>query len=183
MTAGLILAGGASSRMGRPKALLELEGETFVARLVRLLAAAGCDPVAVVVGADAAIIAPAIPRGARTVCADDWARGMRASLAAGLRALPAVDVLLTHVDRPRVAPATLWALLALTGDRPLIARHAGVAGHPVRLPASLRDRLLQSDDAPLSAILSAAFPRHLDVCDPGVTLNVNTPADYAGLAP
>ena len=57
---GLILAGGASTRMGRPKALLCIEGETFMARLVRLLAAAGCDPIAVVVGADAAVLAPAI---------------------------------------------------------------------------------------------------------------------------
>ena len=49
MIAGIILAAGASSRMGTPKALLEYRGETFVDRLVRVLGAV-CDPVIVVLG-------------------------------------------------------------------------------------------------------------------------------------
>lgn len=167
--------------MGRPKALLTLDGETFVERLVRLFAAAGCHPIGVVVGADAAAIAPAVPRGALTITAADWSRGMRASLAAGLQAVPEGDVIVTHVDRPRVAPSTLTALCALRADRPIIACHAGRPGHPVRLPASLCRRLLRTDEAPLSVILGGEDPRRLEVFDPGVTLNVNTPGDYVTL--
>lgn len=177
--AGLILAAGASSRMGRPKALCLLDGETFVARLVNALLAAGCREVVVVLGAHAARIRPAIPGRARAVYAAEWRRGMRASLRAGLAALPPGPVLLTHVDRPLVAPATLRALIAAPDLT--IPTWRGVPGHPVRLPPSLRPRLRQGDDTPLRDILARARPRHLECADPGVTLNVNTPADLARL--
>ncbi|MCB9528596.1 MAG: nucleotidyltransferase family protein [Myxococcales bacterium] len=177
--AGLILAAGASSRMGRPKALCQLGGETFVARLVDALAAAGCREVVVVLGAHADRIRPAIPGRARVIHAAEWRRGMRASLRAGLAALPPGPVLLTHVDRPLVAPATLAALVAARGL--VIPTHHGAPGHPVRLPASLRPRLLCGDDTPLRDILARACPRHLECDDPGVTHNVNTPADLARL--
>ncbi|MCA9537378.1 MAG: NTP transferase domain-containing protein [Myxococcales bacterium] len=178
---GLILAGGASTRMGRPKALLCIEGETFMARLVRLFAAAGCDPIAVVVGADAAVLAPAVPAPAFAVHAIDWAAGMRASLRAGLAALPPGPVLLTHVDRPIIDPTTLATLVAATTNRPVIPTHRGEPGHPVRLPAGLRARLLEADDTPLRELLAAAPALTLPVDDPGVLLNLNTPADFAAV--
>ena len=57
MIAGVILAAGASSRMGSPKALLDYRGETFVGRLVRILSPV-CDPVIVVLGYHAKKFAP-----------------------------------------------------------------------------------------------------------------------------
>jgi nicotine blue oxidoreductase len=176
MTAGLILSGGASSRMGRPKAMLELGGETYVGRLVRLFAEAGCDPIAVVVGAHAAEIA--VPPPASAVFAADWAAGMRASLRAGLAALPGGPVLLTHVDRPLVRPATLAALLAAPPHLYAIPRHAGEPGHPVRLPAALRPRLMAADDTPLRDVLAVSAVIDVDVEDPGVLLDTDTPAEY-----
>jgi CTP:molybdopterin cytidylyltransferase MocA len=176
---GLILAGGASSRMGQPKALLTLDGATFVAHLVGRFLAAGCASVAVVGGADAAVIEPAVPTEARFVYAADWAQGMRASLRAGLRALPAGAVLLTHVDRPRVAPETLAALLAAPRDRPVVPMFEGQGGHPVVLPAGLRARLLEPDDTPLNRLLLNV--RGVAVADADVLRNVNTQADYEAL--
>jgi CTP:molybdopterin cytidylyltransferase MocA len=174
---GLVLAGGASRRMGRPKALLTLDDETFVAGLVRRLRAAGCARVVVAAGAHAAHIAPHAP----TVEVSDWRRGMRATLAAGLRALPPGPVLLTHCDRPCVAPATLAALAAQPDDAPWVPTFRDAPGHPVRLPAWLRPRLLRPDDVPLRAVLARAGARRLPVRDPDILLNVNTPAAYGDL--
>jgi nicotine blue oxidoreductase len=178
VTAGLILAGGAGSRMGGvPKAHLTLGGETFLARLVRLFAAAGCGPIAVVEGAHRLDVPPP----AFAVAAPDWSRGMRASLRAGLAALPPGPVLLTHADRPLVEPATLTALLVAPAGRPAIPVHAGRRGHPVRLPAALRDRLLEEDDTPLRDVLTAYDVFYLIVDDPGVLLDVDTPSEYQAL--
>ncbi len=169
---GIILAAGASSRMGQPKALLWLDGERYVQRLVRLLRPV-CDEVLVVVGRHAAEIAPHVDRVAR---APAWRRGMRASLRAGLRAASPGPVLLTHCDRPWVHRSTLAALAAATDAAPVLPFHRGHPGHPVRLPAWLRPRLLAPDDTPLRAILFGHAPRALPVDDPGVLLDANTPA-------
>lgn len=177
--AGLVLSAGASSRMGRPKALLRLDGETFVERLCRLMREAGCGEVVVVVGAHAEAIRPAVPGWARVVINPEWRRGMRSSLRAGLRALPPGPVILTHVDRPLVEPRTLTRLMTAPGSAVPVC--GGRAGHPVRLGAELRPRLLAGDDAPLSGILDAARPRRLAVSDRGVLQNINTPADHRWL--
>jgi len=80
--AGILLAAGEGSRLGRPKALVELGGQTLAERGVALLRAGGADPVLVVTGA-----VPVRVHGARTVHNPDWRTGMGTSLAAGLRAL------------------------------------------------------------------------------------------------
>jgi nicotine blue oxidoreductase len=83
--AGILLAAGEGSRLGRPKALVELGGQTLAERGVRLLRDGGAEPVLVVTGA-----VPVQVHGARTVYNPDWRAGMGTSLAAGLRALGAV---------------------------------------------------------------------------------------------
>jgi CTP:molybdopterin cytidylyltransferase MocA len=83
--AGILLAAGEGSRLGRPKALVELSGRTLAERGVALLRDGGADPVLVVTGA-----VPVQVPGARTVHNPDWRTGMGTSLAAGLRALGAV---------------------------------------------------------------------------------------------
>lgn len=176
---GLILSAGASSRMGRPKALCTLGGQTFVARLVTDMLTAGCPTVVVVVGAHAAEIIPAVPPPARVVINGEWRRGMRSSLAAGLAALPPGPVLLTHVDRPWVAPAT-WAALIAT-DGLTIPTHRGRGGHPIRLSPALRAQLRPGDDTRLDRLVDAAHPTRLPVDDPGVIINANTARDLARL--
>lgn len=141
--AGLLLAAGAGRRLGKPKGLLTLDGEPLVARGARLLAAGGCSPRVVTVGAAAADVTAALtgsdtagsgiarggtapspareagadePAPARIVLVDDWAEGMGASLRAGLAALGADDVaavIVTLVDQPFVRPALLHRLIAV----------------------------------------------------------------------
>jgi CTP:molybdopterin cytidylyltransferase MocA len=173
--------------MGRPKALLPVSAEpgapTFVDALVAAFAAAGCAPIVVVQGAYA--FEP--PPGSRCVAASDWALGMRASLRAGLRGLDAQalagGVLMTHVDRPRVAPETLARLLAGGPGTSRVPYHRGEPGHPVFLSAALCAALARPPDAdlaPLSERLLGDAAR-VEVDDPDVLLNVNTPAELAAL--
>ncbi|MEH3069009.1 MAG: NTP transferase domain-containing protein [Aeromicrobium erythreum] len=107
---GLVLAAGAGRRLGRPKAtVVDADGEAWVARAVRVLREGGCDPVHVVLGADADTARALVPPDARVVVADDWAEGMSASLRAGLRAVAATtaDAVMIHlVDLPDVGVPT-----------------------------------------------------------------------------
>ncbi len=181
---GLILAGGRSSRMGQTKALLPFKKQTFLGHLVSVFQAAGIDEIVAVGGADYEKIAQAVPEGCRLVRAEDWALGMRASLRAGLRALPLGPVLLTHVDRPSVSVKTIEKLLRcneLNDSSPRIPCFRGETGHPVYLPAALRSRLLEPDDRPLNQILEEYSPVMVEVEDADVLLNINTPEDWRAL--
>lgn len=137
---GLVLAAGAGSRMGTPKALVRgADGEPWLVRAVGVLAAGGCAQVDVVLGAAAEEALPLLEgTGATAVVAADWAEGMSASLRAGLRAVAASDadaVVLTLVDLPDVT-AEVVARLLRPLPAPATLRRAvydGRAGHPVVL--------------------------------------------------
>jgi len=133
--------------MGRPKALVELDGEPLVVRALHALAEGGVAPVVVVLGACADAVRAVLPAGVRAVEAPDWADGMSASLRAGLAALEgaglegagpekaAVDAAVVHlVDLPGVTAGAV-ARLAAVGGRDVLARAAygGRPGHPVLL--------------------------------------------------
>jgi len=134
--AGIILAAGASSRMGSPKALLDYRGETFIQRLMRVLSTV-CDPVIVVLGYHADALRPAVPD-ATIVVNPAPERGQLSSLQSGLAALPpdAEGFLFTPVDSPAVAMATVERLALEFRRRDpskllVIPRFAGKRGHPV----------------------------------------------------
>jgi CTP:molybdopterin cytidylyltransferase MocA len=138
--AGLLLAAGGGRRMGTPKALVEdPAGGSFVERGVRVLRAAGCAPVVVVVGAEAERAAALATEAGADLVVDavDWASGQSASLRAGLAALPATGAevaCILLVDLPDVDAEVVAAVLAAAGDGPsALARAAyrGVPGHPV----------------------------------------------------
>ena len=113
MIGGVVLAAGSGRRMGGPKALLELDGETLLQRAARLLAEAGCSPVFAVVGdwdpgdVDAFLVLNA-----------EAAEGMASSIRAGVRALPktAPAALFLTVDQPAVDEPLLRRLLALAAE-------------------------------------------------------------------
>ncbi|WP_410571637.1 NTP transferase domain-containing protein [Amycolatopsis sp. cmx-4-61] len=187
--AGLLLAAGAGRRFGGPKALVELDGEPLVLRALRTLAAAGCDPVRVVVGASAGEVRALLPDPGQVVVADDWASGMGASLRAGLGALERSDraAALVHlVDLPWVGPDIL-ARVAARATSGTVARAAydGVPGHPVLLgrrwwgeiadtargDRGARDWLATRDDLTL-----------VECGDLGSGRDVDRPADLAGPA-
>ena len=128
-TVGLLLAAGAGTRMGRPKALVVDEHGPWLTRAVGTLLDGGCDRVVVVLGAgatEARALLAADPRllgvdgraRVSVVVADDWAEGLAASLRAGLQALSATDpeearlALVTLVDYPGLPSSAVARLLS-----------------------------------------------------------------------
>jgi molybdenum cofactor cytidylyltransferase len=139
--AGLLLAAGAGTRFGGPKALArDADGTPWLAQRVRALTDAGCDPVLVVLGAGAEQARSLLPPGARAVAAEDWAQGMSASLRAGLRAATQLEpapaaLVVALVDLPGLGSAVVRRLLEAPGV-PL----AGTAGAGVLARATYRGR-------------------------------------------
>ncbi|MGO4782935.1 nucleotidyltransferase family protein [Cryobacterium sp. W22_MBD10_FK3] len=144
--AGLVLAAGAGSRYGMPKALVvDASGEPWLVRAALALEAGGCDPVLVVLGAGGAEAERLLrasadrfqrPGRLRVVHADEWAAGLSASLAAGLAALQQIDnacaVALVPVDVPDLTAATVRRLVAGASPGTLRQAHfGGRPGHPV----------------------------------------------------
>ncbi|OUZ11600.1 molybdopterin-guanine dinucleotide biosynthesis protein MobA [Aeromicrobium sp. PE09-221] len=133
---GLLLAAGAGRRMGGPKALLRREdGTPWVVAARQSLLDGGLDDVVVVLGA-AADEAHALLGDVRTVVAEDWERGMGASLEAGLRALAtdSAQLALVHlVDLPDVGADVVHRILSYADGPGTLVRavFAGAPGHPV----------------------------------------------------
>jgi molybdenum cofactor cytidylyltransferase/nicotine blue oxidoreductase len=133
-TAGLVLAAGEGRRFGSPKAPYVLDGERLVDRAVRLLRAASCDPVVVVLGAWVGDVPDA-----DVVLNDQWRSGMGSSLCRGLEHLgEAADrVIVTLVDLPGLTVEAVQRLTALEHEDPREAlasvTYDGVRGHPVLL--------------------------------------------------
>jgi len=137
---GLLLAAGAGTRMGMPKALVrDAAGEPWLVRGVRALADGGCAQVTVVLGAAAEEALPLLAgTGATAVVAADWAEGMSASLRAGLAAATATDadaVVVTLVDLPDVSAEVVRRVLDPPPGPASLRRasYGGRAGHPVVL--------------------------------------------------
>ena len=131
---GIVLAAGAGTRAGGPKALMRMPSEqSWIALSVAALDA--CDRVVVVLGAQARIARPLVPAGAEVVVASDWELGMSASLRAGLAAATGDAALITLVDLPSLPAAVVSRVLAASG--PLRqAVFEGWPGHPVYIAAS-----------------------------------------------
>lgn len=192
MIPGIVLAGGRSSRMGRPKALLPIgsDGDTFFDRVTRTLLEAGVEDVIVVVGADAlAIRAGARPRsGVRIVDNPDYEQGQLTSLLAGLRALDAsraTAALVTLIDVPLVSAATVRTLMAAQRERdaPVVRPVSnGRHGHPVIFGRALFEELHAADPAQGAKPVvraHAADMIEVPVHDEGAFTDIDTPEDYA----
>lgn len=184
MIGAVVLAAGASSRMGRPKAAMTVgpHGPTFLDAILTSLDAAGVAAVRVVVppGQER--------RDARDVVNPNPADGMLSSVQCGLRALPSgVDaVFVWPVDHPLVERATIVAMIAAwgAGGAPVVVpTHDGRRGHPVLFAASVLPELFTADVARGAAAVVRAHADRLElpVSDGGVLQDVDTPEDYVRL--
>jgi molybdenum cofactor cytidylyltransferase len=193
MVAGVILAAGRSSRMGRSKSLLTCaDGRTFVHALADALSGGGADPIAVVGRPDDAALREEVARltpPVRLVINEDADRGGQlSSLLAGLRDADRPEVrglLVAPVDAPLITAATVDALVQVfkTTGAPIVrARHRGRHGHPVIFARTLFDELRAADpQLGAKAVLRAHAEaiRNVEVeDDPGVLGDIDTPEDY-----
>lgn len=184
----VVLAAGASIRMGRPKGALRWRGLTLLEHAIRQARAARAQPRVVVLGAHALRVPPGEP----VVEHPGWPEGPLSSLQAGLRVLdeggPVAGMLVLTVDRPRVSDETLVALreaFEVAPDRISQPRHEGRRGHPMIWPAAALERMRHlPPTASRRDLLTGpdAMPRALvDVDDVGVIDNIDRPEDLARL--
>lgn len=181
MLGAVVLAAGASSRMGRPKALLEFDGVPTIERVCAALVEGGCDRVIAVLGADADTIEAAVPSGVEGVHHKTWKNGRMSSVKAGLEVLLRADaVLIAPVDRPLFTPDDVRALAA--SDKPLaVPAYRGDTGHPLLVRRDLFDEIMDlADDEPLNQVVyrDAGRVDEVPTDNPGVLVNLDTPEDY-----
>jgi len=186
---GIVLCGGQSKRMGRPKAWLPFAGELMLPRVVRRLGEA-VNPIVVVAAPDQD--APPLPADIRIVRDEEKGRGPLQGLAAGLAALRgrAEAAYLSSCDVPFLQPAFVRRLIDLLGARAICVPHVGDYHHPLaavyRLDVADAVARLLAEDRLRPFFLFEAVPTRIveaseltDVDPSFQTLrNLNTPADY-----
>jgi len=186
----ILLAAGASRRLGQPKQLARLAGETLLGRTVRLVLEAAASPVLVVLGANAEKIAGAVDLGeAHVVMNVNWERGIASSMRSGIEALPALApeasaAMLLVCDQPKLTAEHLSALMKRFEDaeEPSIvaSRYAGIAGIPAIFPASQFAQLLAIEgDAGARFLLRNPKCPMILVDFAGGEADVDTPEDLA----
>jgi molybdenum cofactor cytidylyltransferase len=184
MLAAVILSGGASSRMGSPKALLSYQGRPFLEHLVSVTTHPAIGVRRVVLGPDADAIAKGITLAPGEIVINrDWEKGQLSSVHAALRSLPpdTEGMLLCPVDHPLVSAALVGSLIdafAASHAPVVVPSYWGRRGHPVIFSAAVYDELL---NAPLDQGARAVVWAHkgevneVATVEEGCVLNLNDP--------
>lgn len=191
--AGVLLAAGQGSRFGRPKALVELDGQTLAERGVTLLRAGGTDPVLIVTGAAEVELRP--EHQARTVYNGEWRTGMGSSLRAALRALTELEadpeigaVVVALADQPLVGAEAVGRLIAAyrAGAGVAVAAYGGKPRNPVLLAREHWPEVIATatGDQGARAFLRARpeLVTLVECGDTGRPDDIDTPADLEHIA-
>jgi len=189
----VLLAAGQGSRFGRPKALVELGGQTLAERGIGMLRAGGADPVLIVTGAAQVGLGP--EHQVRTVCNDDWRTGMGSSLRAALRALADPDVgpdvgaaVVALADQPLVGSEAVGRLIAAyqAGASVAVAAYDGRPRNPVLLAREHWPEVIAmaTGDQGARAFLRARpdLVTLVECGDTGRPDDIDTPADLERIA-
>ena len=184
----VILAAGASTRMGAPKQLLEHRGRPLVVHAAEAALASSAWPVVVVLGANAEKIRPALARPVLVAENPAWSEGMASSLRAGLTTLRqfsrALDgTVLALCDQPAFSAEIVAQLVAAhhaTGRSIVAARYGGHPGAPALFLREHFSALAALTGEEGARTLINSDPSRVATVDlPALALDLDTPADYA----
>jgi molybdenum cofactor cytidylyltransferase len=189
MIAAVVLSAGESSRMGRPKALLPIDGETFIERIVSALKRARLGKIIVVTGHNAEEMRRQIDHLPVEILVNhEYKLGQLSSLHVAIRHVLAdqdCDAILVHlVDHPYIDATLVNRMIEsfyASGKLIVVPRYHGKRGHPVLLSRKLFSELL---DAPIEHGAKAVVNAHgadtleMDAADEGVTIDIDTPDEY-----
>ena len=189
MIFGVVLSAGESSRMGRPKALLPIDGQTFIERIVGALKRGGIERIVVVLGFNADALRQQISHLPVEILVNpDHKLGQLSSLQIAVRhlqAAPDCDGVMLHlVDHPYIEPKLVRLMLQRFEESKcsiVVPRHQSKRGHPVIFSRALFDELL---GAPLDQGAKAVVNAHrqdtleIETEDVGITLDIDTPELY-----
>jgi molybdenum cofactor cytidylyltransferase len=187
----IILAAGASRRLGQPKQLARLAGEMLLARTIRVVRESGTEPVIVVLGAHReSIVAEVDLSGVQVVTNHDWEQGIASSIHEGIRTMEqssakAAAVLLLVCDQPKLSVKHLRRLIEAyqEADEPVIVAswYVGIAGIPAIFPVSQFGKLLGlRGDAGARHILRKPDCAMVMIDFEGGEVDIDTPEDLAG---
>lgn len=180
----VVLAAGASTRLGRPKQLIDVEGEPLLRRVTRWVLATQPRDAVVVLGHDADLIGAALDSvGVRTLRIANAETGMAASLRAGIEALDVrcAGALIVLTDQPALTGAHLDALCATWRAEPtraIASAYAGVLGVPAVLPrAWFEDIVALRGDVGARSLLRARRDDVIGVAAPELAWDLDTADD------
>jgi len=181
--AAVILAAGASRRMGTPKQLLRWGDTTLLGRAIAAARASRCSTVYVVLGAFRERIAPSV--GARVILNEEWEEGLSSSFRAAARAVRADAALFLPVDLPFITGKILDRFVdAREGIRfPIVASEFdGQVGPPALFASSVFPELRQlRGDAGARSVIAADPGRVHRLPVPEAAADVDTPQNFKDL--
>ncbi len=188
--AAIILAAGPSSRLGRPKQLVEVDGQSLIERALDTANGAGCEPVLVVTGAnDQQVVSRIRKCGAKIVMNVDWKQGLGSSIRAGIERLLKSDpetsaVLLMVCDQPLVRAQHLRRLINLRREtgRPIVcSRYAETVGVPAIFGREFFGELMQLGEHGAKQLLLSHPGQSVQISLPEAELDVDEEADIERL--
>jgi len=189
MIVAVVLSAGESSRMGRPKALLPIDGQTFIERIVAALKQTKVGKIIVILGHNFRELEAKISHlPVQILINTDYRQGQLSSLQLAVRDLQAdadCDGMLVHlVDHPYLAPALVQEMIRRfyeTKKRIIVPRYHGKRGHPVIFSNALFGELLS---APMAEGAKAVVNAHrdetleIDTQEEGIAVDIDTPELY-----
>ncbi|HAA29615.1 MAG TPA: 4-diphosphocytidyl-2C-methyl-D-erythritol synthase [Cyanobacteria bacterium UBA8553] len=187
----IILAAGASTRMGTPKQLLLYQGRSFVRHIAEVAIASVCHPITIVLGANAQQIKPEVSQLLVQVVENpQWSQGMSSSLRVGIEALNTVSqnldaVVITLCDQPFVSSKILNRIVETyhsTGQLIIASEYAGTLGVPALFSRTLFSELMDLKHTEgAKKIIIKHKNEVFSVPFPDGSIDIDTPNDYEQL--
>lgn len=184
----IVLAAGASTRMGTPKQLLPYRGHSFVRHIVEVAIASVCHPIVIVLGANTERIKPEISQFPIQIIENkQWAEGMSSSIRVGIEALNAMNqnieaVAIALCDQPFISSQTLDQIVEayrLTGKPIIASEYAGTLGVPALFSRTLFSELMTLKSSEGAKQLIKKHVHEVSrVPFPEGAIDIDTPKDY-----